>query len=118
MSEHTKECHHGWRGTVPVDGERIVTPCPHCGCQSLFIGSGGHLTCSRVPSRGSDGCGNPSVADAVEKLKRDREDLVAALRRARPYLDCAVDLITNKAAADEHDCDSKQVDELLARFAQ
>jgi hypothetical protein len=89
MSEdqkRTSECHHGWRGTAPEDGERIVTPCPHCGCQSLFIGAGGHLTCTRVPSRGSDGCGNPSVADAVATLKRDRDELVEALRAANKLI--------------------------------
>lgn len=66
-------CHHGWRGTAPDGGERIVTPCPHCGAQSLFIGSGGHLTCARVPSGRSEGCGNPSVADAINALKQRAE---------------------------------------------
>lgn len=75
-----RTCRHGWRGTTPEDGERIVTPCPHCGCQSLFIGKGGHLTCARVPAGRSDGCGNPSVADAVAQLKRDRDELLEALR--------------------------------------
>jgi hypothetical protein len=42
---------------------RIETRCPACGHQTLFLGSGGHLTCSWV------GCPEPSVSAAVEQLQ-------------------------------------------------
>ncbi len=46
----------------------IVTPCPACGRQSLFVGTGGHLTCSRLA------CQNPSVGAAYEEeLRAARE---------------------------------------------
>jgi hypothetical protein len=64
-----KVCRHGWRGSVPERGEQIVTPCPACGAKSLFIGSGGHLTCARVPSDHGGGCDDPSVEDAINHLK-------------------------------------------------
>lgn len=41
----------------------INTRCPSCGSYLLFIGSGGHLTCSFVH------CKNPSVGDAIERYK-------------------------------------------------
>lgn len=78
-----RECHHGWRGSVPDNGQRIVTPCPECGAQSLFIGSGGHLTCARVPTDHTDGCPAPSVKDVVKKLKQRLEFAEAALREER-----------------------------------
>ncbi len=34
---------------------KIVTPCPSCGARSLFVGEGGHLTCSVI------GCPEPGV---------------------------------------------------------
>lgn len=74
------QCQHGWRGSVPEDGQRIVTPCPACGAQSLFIGKGGHLTCARVPSDTGRGCDNPSVEQAVDDLKR-----ALATAEARAY---------------------------------
>ena len=46
-----------------VERERIVTRCPACGHQTLFIGSGGHLTCGWIP------CRAPSVGDVVDDLK-------------------------------------------------
>jgi hypothetical protein len=65
----SQTCRHGWRGTFP-DAPSITTPCPTCGSRSLFIGSGGHLTCSRVPGRdNSGGCSEPGVENAVDKLK-------------------------------------------------
>jgi len=42
-------------------GTPIVTPCPSCGRRTLFIGAGGHLTCSVI------GCKEPSVEAWVEK---------------------------------------------------
>ena len=82
--EQAKErtCHHGWRGSVPEDGKRIVTPCPACGAQSLFIGSGGHLTCARVPTDHSNGCDNPSVERVVNDLKARAESAESRLREA------------------------------------
>jgi hypothetical protein len=68
---------------LPDEGRRIVTPCPECGAQSLFIGSGGHLTCARVPSDHGDGCSNPSVDDVVKQLKQRAERAESALMEAR-----------------------------------
>lgn len=62
-------CRHGWRGRPPERGERIVTPCPACGSQSLFIGTGGHLTCAVVPHGDSRGCPNPDVKSAIDALR-------------------------------------------------
>jgi hypothetical protein len=42
---------------------RIVTRCPSCGSQSLFLGSGGHLTCAVI------GCKEPGVERAIEALR-------------------------------------------------
>lgn len=75
LVEAIPHCTHGWRGRSPKNGERIVTPCPACGYQSLFIGDGGHLTCARVPSHGSDGCPSPSVEAAIaEKIEQARRE--------------------------------------------
>lgn len=75
------KCEHGWRGTVPENGKRIVTPCPSCGRRCLFIGTGGHLTCSYLGPE----CREPAVERMIESIKaklatRDRE--VAELREA------------------------------------
>lgn len=43
--------------------QRITTPCPSCGAQSLFIGTGGHLTCD------VSGCEEPAVSAAVDGLR-------------------------------------------------
>jgi hypothetical protein len=51
--------------------ERIVTPCPNCGRSSLFIGEGGHLTCSVLT------CSEPSAERANAQ---QREGLADALR--------------------------------------
>lgn len=81
-----KICHHGWRGTVPDEGERIVTPCPACGARSLFIGAGGHLTCARVPSDFGNGCESPSVEETVNALKAQVAELKKALsEESRPF---------------------------------
>jgi hypothetical protein len=42
---------------------RITTRCPSCGHQSLFIGKGGHLTCSWLE------CKEPGLERAIERLK-------------------------------------------------
>ena len=47
--------------------EIIATPCPSCGGKNLFIGTGGHLTCSLI------GCKEPVVETAIDKLKREDE---------------------------------------------
>jgi HPt (histidine-containing phosphotransfer) domain-containing protein len=83
VESENRACHHGWRGTVPDEGRSIQTPCPACGARSLFIGSGGHLTCSRVPSDRSDGCHSPSVANTVKQLKQRAEQAESALAAAK-----------------------------------
>lgn len=64
-------CRHGWRGFPPEDGDTIQTPCLECGTKSLFIGTGGHLTCANVPAShgGYQGCPNPSFDDQIAALK-------------------------------------------------
>jgi hypothetical protein len=42
---------------------KIATPCPSCGRTSLFIGTGGHLTCSFI------GCKEPGVERYVASLR-------------------------------------------------
>lgn len=78
-----KRCHHGWRGSVPDEGAHIATPCPACGAKSLFIGKGGHLICSRVPTDHGNGCDNPSVERCVDELKAQVADLKRQLATAR-----------------------------------
>ena len=56
-----EKCQHGWRGSFPENGELIQTPCPACGLKSLFVGNGGYLTCSNVPSDSTKGCPSPIV---------------------------------------------------------
>jgi hypothetical protein len=53
--------------------ERIETPCPNCGSRSLFIGSGGHLTCAVLR------CTNPSVEGAIEDLRNALTDALITL---------------------------------------
>lgn len=62
----------------------IATPCPTCGRPTLFVGSDGHLTCSRTL------CSEPSVEAAVTAMKAKSDalfaaqgELVAALRAMR-----------------------------------
>lgn len=45
------------------DQPRIETPCPSCGSRNLFIGEGGHLTCSLI------GCQEPGVERAIAALR-------------------------------------------------
>lgn len=54
---------------------RIATRCPSCGGQTLFVGAGGHLTCSVL------GCKEPDVEAAIEALKEERDALRKALAR-------------------------------------
>ena len=49
--------------------QMIVTPCPSCGGKTLFVGSGGHLTCSWLE------CKEPVVRIAIAKLKRATDAL-------------------------------------------
>lgn len=74
-----RTCEHGWRGSAPEEGQRIRTPCPACGLTSLFIGTGGHLTCSGVPGRESQGCPSPGVAQTWDDLKQRLKDAEAAM---------------------------------------
>ncbi len=55
---------------------RITTRCPSCGGQTLFVGKGGHLTCSLI------GCKSPGVGSAIEALQ-------AALAAAQAERDAA-----------------------------
>lgn len=52
---------------------KIVTRCPSCGRQSLFIGEGGHLTCSVI------GCKQPIVEAAFEHLEAKNKRLREAM---------------------------------------
>jgi hypothetical protein len=47
----------------------IVTACPACGQQTLFVNDTGHLTCAWHP------CPQPSVAAAIAALQADRDEL-------------------------------------------
>jgi len=49
--------------------ERIRTRCPSCGHDTLFIGNGGHLTCSLI------GCKQPVVERAIDDLRAEVERL-------------------------------------------
>ena len=50
-------------------GERIVTKCPSCGGRSLFVGVGGHLTCSYLE------CPEPVVETAIASLTAENATL-------------------------------------------
>lgn len=52
-----------------MSDERINTRCPVCGHQTLFIGSGGHLTCSWLK------CPNPGVESAIDAIKKHRAEV-------------------------------------------
>lgn len=55
-------CSHGWRGSTPENGKRIADRCLTCGSVSVFIGSGGWLTCAHL------GCGEPGIGKAIDDL--------------------------------------------------
>jgi len=46
---------------------RLETSCPSCGCRTIFIGVGGHLTCSNLQ------CAEPSVEAATAALRHHVE---------------------------------------------
>jgi len=52
---------------------QIRTRCPSCGSQTLFIGTGGHLTCSLI------GCKEPVVERAITAVNDKVEKLRGAL---------------------------------------
>ena len=61
-------------------GPRIATRCPSCGGETLFIGTGGHLTCSVI------GCRQPSVEHCVAELYNERSQLERELNQTREKL--------------------------------
>jgi len=52
-----------------MDSHMIISRCPSCGGCFLFIGKGGHLTCSLI------GCKEPVVDRAVDNIKAEVERL-------------------------------------------
>ena len=52
----------------------ITTRCPSCRGKTLFIGTGGHLTCSFI------GCKEPGVGRAIWALKKRILDAQAVLK--------------------------------------
>lgn len=67
-----------WKSTA---AGRITTPCPACGATSLFIGEGGHLTCSEIGSQHGSyrGCPEPGVETEINNLKAALEDALTTL---------------------------------------
>lgn len=63
-----------WNGCNHGSTHKIVDPCPSCGSHSLFIGMGGHLTCSVI------GCKDPGVTRAITAERNRAESLVGALK--------------------------------------
>ena len=59
---------------------KITTRCPSCGGETLFIGSGGHLTCSVI------GCREPSVERCVAELYNERSQIERELNQTREKL--------------------------------
>lgn len=59
---------------------KIATLCPSCGGETLFIGTGGHLTCSVI------GCRQPSVERCVAELYNERSQLERELNQTRAKL--------------------------------
>lgn len=64
--------------------QRITTPCPSCGHQSLFIAVGGHLTCSWLK------CREPSPEAAFKAERQRAEQAEEALADKREALARAV----------------------------
>ena len=50
--------------------QAIQTPCPSCGSKSLFIGTGGHLTCSWLE------CEEPGLERKIAQLKAEKNILL------------------------------------------
>ena len=113
-----ERCSHGWRGTVPEDGQRIVTPCPECGSQSLFIGSGGHLTCARVPTDHGDGCPSPSVEATVKHLKDGLSEATCTAEQARATAMESLSELQNIANAERFNRERFSDDTAFADWAQ
>ena len=61
--------------------QAIETPCPSCGSRSLFIATGGHLTCGYIP------CKEPGLARHVKALKAAREAAEAQATRLTEKLE-------------------------------
>ena len=62
---------------MPISEPRIQTPCPSCGNHTLFIGTGGHLTCSLI------GCREPGVERAIAALRAENEKIRHGASRLR-----------------------------------
>lgn len=56
---------HAGLTNQPTNDDRIMTRCPSCGASSLFVGSGGHLTCSVI------GCKEPGVGSAIANMRQE-----------------------------------------------
>lgn len=81
-------------------GQRLADRCPSCGAQTLFIGSGGWLTCSVI------GCKSPSVSTTIGDLRE-----AAA---ARPILDKLIAIIESDLVAMTHQSMGQYRSALLA----
>jgi hypothetical protein len=63
------------------DTESITMKCPSCGWRTLFIGSGGYITCGNVVD-----CKEPDTEKAIEnKLQKARWQ--GAIEATEAYLD-------------------------------
>lgn len=60
-----------------TDQPRIVDRCPTCGSQSLFIGTGGYLTCSVI------GCKEPGVGVAITKMQSRLSEIADIVQEIR-----------------------------------
>ena len=58
---------HTWSGCVHGYDTRIKMPCPSCGSRSLFIGSGGHITCGYIP------CKKPLLSEHIRDIIEERQ---------------------------------------------
>lgn len=55
----------------------IADPCPSCGQKTLFVGSGGHLTCSGSKCRNPCAIGDLPAENAKLKAERDHWKAIA-----------------------------------------
>jgi len=74
-----------------VDEPRINTPCPSCGSRTLFIGVGGHLTCSLI------GCKEPRTGKFIEGLKAQ---LTAECENVKKLREAMIGLIKLRTETD------------------